>query len=162
MSYVSVYFSLGSNEGDRMRNLSSALSLLDSRLDTHYGALSSIIETPAWGFAGNSFLNACVRYRIRREGSPESQALSLLSICKDIERELGRMETLEFDKEGNRIYHNRPIDIDILFFGYERIENKDLVIPHSHLLERVFFHGILREISSPYLRRNFPEYFSRS
>ena len=73
MAFVSVYLGLGSNKGDRRKNIERALSMLDEGLGCHYTALSRLIETKAWGFKGDKFLNACVLYRIYRRGTPEEQ-----------------------------------------------------------------------------------------
>jgi len=159
MAFVSVYFSLGSNLGDRTRNLETALERLDDALGCHWTALSRVIETKAWGFRGAKFLNAAVMYRIFREPDAEAQALSILDACKRIEKEMGRDETVEYDADGRRIYHSRTIDIDILFFGAERMALERLTIPHPLMTERDFVMIPLREIAKPSLRASFPEIF---
>ena len=103
-------------------------------------ALSSIIETPSWGFDGPDFLNCVVRYRTARR--PET----LLKICKRIERAMGRRGELEYDAEGRRIYRDRPIDIDILLCGDERVDTPELQIPHPLMHEREFVMRPLAEI----------------
>ena len=159
MAFVSVYLGLGSNLGDRRKNIERALALLDEGFGRHYTALSRLIETKAWGFKGDKFLNACVLYRIYRKGSPEEQGHEILALCKEIERTLGRDENPEFDADGNRIYHNRTIDIDILFYGSEHIDTEDLKVPHPLIGERDFVKIPLAEIAKPSLRTAFPEYF---
>ena len=159
MAFVSVYLGLGSNLGDRRKNLERALTLLDEGFGRHYTALSRMIETKAWGFKGDKFLNACVLYRIYRKGSPEEQGHEILALCKEIERILGRDEKPEYDADGNRIYHNRTIDIDILFYGTEHIDTEDLTVPHPLIAERDFVKIPLAEIAKPSLRTAFPEYF---
>ncbi|MCR4825035.1 MAG: 2-amino-4-hydroxy-6-hydroxymethyldihydropteridine diphosphokinase, partial [Bacteroidales bacterium] len=111
MKPVPVYFSLGTNLGDRRAQIEEALRRLDALIGRPYEALSSLVETPAWGFDGPDFLNCVVRYRTARR--PQT----LLRICKRIEREMGRRDAPEYDAEGRRIYHDRPIDIDILLYG---------------------------------------------
>jgi 2-amino-4-hydroxy-6-hydroxymethyldihydropteridine diphosphokinase len=159
MAFVSVYLGLGSNLGDRRKNIERALTLLDEGFGRHYTALSRMIETKAWGFKGDKFLNACVLYRIYRKGSPEEQGHEILALCKEIERTLGRDEKPEYDADGNRIYHNRTIDIDILFYGTEHIDTEDLTVPHPLIAERDFVKIPLAEIAKPSLRTAFPEYF---
>ena len=159
MAFVSVYLGLGSNLGDRRKNIERALTLLDEGFGRHYTALSRMIETKAWGFKGDKFLNACVLYRIYRKGSPEEQGHEILALCKEIERTLGRDEKPEYDADGNRIYHNRTIDIDILFYGTEHIDTEDLTVPHPLIAERDFVRIPLAEIAKPSLRTAFPEYF---
>ena len=160
MAFVSVYLGLGSNQGDRLQNLMRALDLLDKGFGCHYTALSRIIETKSWGFKGDKFLNACVLYRIFRKGTPEEQGQEILDLCKEIERSLGRDDTPEFDGDGRRIYHNRTVDIDILFYGTERIETERLTIPHPHIAQRDFVKIPLAEIAKPSLKAAFPELFA--
>ena len=160
MAFVSVYLGLGSNLGDRRKNIERALELLDEGFGRHYTALSRLIETKAWGFKGDKFLNACVLDRIYRKGSPEEQGHEILALCKDIERTLGRDEKPEFDADGNRVYHNRTMDIDILFYGTEHIDTEDLKVPHPLIAERDFVKIPLAEIAKPSLRAAFPEYFA--
>ena len=160
MAFVNVYLGLGSNLGDRRKNIERALTLLDEGFERHYTALSRMIETKAWGFKGDKFLNACVLYRIYRKGSPEEQGHEILALCKEIERTLGRDGKPEYDAEGNRIYHNRTIDIDILFYGTEHIDTEDLTVPHPLISERDFVKIPLAEIAKPSLRTAFPEYFT--
>ncbi|MCR4823919.1 MAG: 2-amino-4-hydroxy-6-hydroxymethyldihydropteridine diphosphokinase, partial [Bacteroidales bacterium] len=71
---------------------------------------------------------------------------TLLRICKRIEREMGRRDAPEYDAEGRRIYHDRPIDIDILLYGDERVDTPDLQIPHPLMQQREFVMRPLREI----------------
>jgi 2-amino-4-hydroxy-6-hydroxymethyldihydropteridine diphosphokinase len=160
MAFVSVYLGLGSNQGNRLQNLMQALDLLDKGLGCRYTALSRIIETKAWGFKGDKFLNACVLYRIFRKGTPEEQGLAILDLCKEIERTLGREDNPEFDETGRRVYHNRTIDIDILFYGTETIDTERLTVPHPLIAERDFVKIPLAEIAKPSLRAAFPDLFS--
>lgn len=158
--YISVYLGLGSNLGDRGRNLEEALSRLDSAFGVHYQAVSRFLETPSWGFEGAPFLNACVLYRLPRQGSAEAQGKEILRICKDIERSMGRIPAEpRFDAEGHRLYQDRSIDIDILFIGTERIETEDLIVPHPLIFQRDFVKIPLSEIAKPSLKRAFPEIF---
>ena len=68
---VNVYFSLGSNLGDREANIFDALRRMDEAFGVHYSALSSLIETEPMGFSGGKFLNAAVLYRIPVRPVPE-------------------------------------------------------------------------------------------
>ena len=142
MKTVPVYFSLGTNQGDRCANIDEALRRLDKAVGRPREALSSIIESKAWGFEGADFLNCVVCYRTARR--PET----LLRICKRIEHAMGRRETLEYDAEGRRIYHDRPIDIDILLYGDERVDTPELQIPHPQMRQREFIMRPLEEIIS--------------
>ncbi|MBR5176093.1 MAG: 2-amino-4-hydroxy-6-hydroxymethyldihydropteridine diphosphokinase [Bacteroidales bacterium] len=156
MPLVNVYFSLGSNLGDRERNISEALLRMDEAFGTHYSALSTIIETEPMGFSGEAFLNAAVLYRI-----PAESPLWTLYQVKSIEKEMGRTDPPEYDAKGNRVYHSRVIDIDILFYGKEIIDTPELIIPHIGIAERPFVMIPLREIARPSLKKAFPEIFNR-
>lgn len=140
MKQQDVYFSLGSNLGDRRAQIEEALRRLDKAIGRPYDALSSIIETPAWGFDGPAFLNCVVRYRTARR--PET----LLKICKRIERAMGRRGAPEYGPDGRRIYHDRPIDIDILLYGDLTVDTPDLKIPHPLMRQREFVMRPLAEI----------------
>ena len=149
MEIVDLYLSLGSNQGDRALNMENALSLLNIELKTPYRAVSSFIETQPWGFeSDDKFLNAAVHYKLRlpKGYNPEAEGLMILEICKDIERRLGRVGEPEYDEEGNRIYRSRPIDIDILLFGDNRIDCEDLTVPHKLMYERDFVMVPLKQI----------------
>ena len=140
MKAQDVYLSLGSNQGDRQARIDEALRRLDKAVGRPYDALSSVIETPAWGFDGPPFLNCVVRYRTARR--PET----LLKICKRIERAMGRRGAPEYDADGRRIYRDRPIDIDILLYGDLSMDTPELTIPHPLMREREFVMRPLAEI----------------
>lgn len=140
MKAQDVYLSLGSNQGDRQARIDEALRRLDKAVGRPYDALSSVIETPAWGFDGPPFLNCVVRYRTARR--PET----LLKICKRIERAMGRRGAPEYGADGRRIYRDRPIDIDILLVGDLSVDTPELTIPHPLMREREFIMRPLAEI----------------
>ena len=167
MEFVDVYFSLGSNLGDRKENIIKALAMMDKAFCSKRRALSTIIETPAYGFSAPDFLNCAALYWICRTGETPSQgALHVLDICKWIEWKLGREEHPLYSDSGKRIYMSRPIDIDILFYGNARIScwrpgdpSHYLIVPHEGILDRPFVMDPLREIAKEPLKRAFPEYF---
>lgn len=78
------------------------------------------------GFEGDDFYNACIK------AETELKPKKLLKELKQIEKELGR-STKKTDT-----YHSREIDLDILFYDDEIIEEKSLVIPHPELHRRKF------------------------
>lgn len=135
-----VYLSLGTNLGDREANLKEAIARLDRELGEEAAALSSVIETAAWGFEGPDFLNMAALYRT------EKTPREILQICKKIEYEMGRRESLEYGPDGGRIYHSRIIDIDILLYGGVSINEPDLKIPHPMIEKRPFVKGPLEEL----------------
>ena len=149
MEKVDLYLSLGSNQGDRAQHLENALSLLNIELKRPYKEVSSFIETEPWGFdSDDKFLNAAVHYELElpRGYNPEAEGLMILEICKDIERRMGRSGEPQYDEEGHRIYTSRPIDIDILLFGENRIDCPELTVPHKLMYERDFVMIPLNEI----------------
>ena len=146
---VELYLSLGSNQGDRRKNIEDALSLLNIEFGTPYKAVSSFIETEPWGFESKAkFVNAAVLYELEfNEGyNPEAEGLMILEICKSVERRLGRTGSPQYDAEGERIYSDRPIDIDILLLGNDKIDCEELTVPHKLMYERDFVMIPLKEI----------------
>lgn len=156
---TNVYLSLGTNQGDRRANIEAALCRLDELLGCHYAALSDLVETPAWGFEGPDFLNCVVLYTLDRDCRrlAVEQALELLDICKRIESGMGRVQNVAYAADGSRIYHSRPIDIDILFYGRERISHPRLTIPHPLISQRDFVKIPLRQVARRSLRDAFPD-----
>lgn len=137
MAVSDLYLALGTNLGDRERNIKVALNLLDIHLRSHFEAISDIVETEALGFEGPAFLNCVVRYRSSK--SP----LSILRICKTIERSMGRTDEAEYAPDGSRIYHDRIIDIDILIYGKRKIDTPELKIPHPQVENRPYIKELL-------------------
>ena len=147
---VDLYLSLGSNQGDRRKNIDDAISLLNIELGTPYKRISSLLETKPWGFDSEEmFLNAAVMYELDlpKGYNPEAEGLLILEICKSIERRLGRKGDPQYDERGDRIYTDRPIDIDILLFGDKKIDCEELTVPHKLMYERDFVMVPLREIA---------------
>ena len=128
---------LGTNLGDREKNIRRALEALDKAFGGRRVKISDIIETEACGFDGPPFLNAVVVYRSARK--PEN----VLRICKRIERSMGRTDAPEYASDGSRIYHNRIIDIDILFYGEHSVSTPQLSIPHPQVHSRPFVKQLL-------------------
>ena len=122
-----VYLCLGSNMGDKIGNIQQATRLLCSENLLKLIRTSTIYETEPWGVKDQSwFVNAVIEAKTKLE--PEE----LLAHCQKVEKMIGRNRELE------KRWGERPIDIDILFYGNEIIEDENLVIPHKHLHERAF------------------------
>ena len=141
---------MGSNKGDKRRNIADALSLLNIELGTPYKAVSSLIETEPWGFESKErFVNAAVLYELdmKKGYNPEAEGLMILEICKSIEKRLGRTGNPQYDERGKRIYEDRPMDIDILLFGDNKIDCEELTVPHRLMYERDFVMVPLKEIN---------------
>lgn len=131
-----VYLSLGTNLGDKFRNLQDALDEIALRVGT-VEAVSSFIETEPLGFESkNTFLNAVCR--VETILSP----LELLEITQQIERTLGRKrKTLVAG-----VYSDREIDIDILLYDDLQMDTPELTIPHPRMWQRSFVVDPLREL----------------
>ena len=141
--------SLGSNQGDRRHNIETALSLLNIELNIPFKKVSSIIETEPWGFeSDDKFLNAAVLYELQlsKGYNAEAEGLRILDICKDIESKLGREQAQIYNEKGERIYSSRPIDIDILLLGENKIDCDELTVPHKLMWDREFVMKPLKEI----------------
>lgn len=129
---VTVYLGLGSNMGDRHRNLDKALDLLSRRVQIE--KVSSVYDTePVGNTEQPRFLNMVCQV------STSLEPMALLTLLKGIESILGRSP-----RTSNL---PRPIDIDILFYGNRVIEADKLVIPHPRLTERAFVLIPLAEIA---------------
>ncbi len=99
-------------------------------------AISRVYQTPAWGFEGEAFLNACIKVRTRLE--PESLLKELLRI----EREHGRLR-----KQGAG-YESRPIDLDVLLYEEVTMQTQLLRLPHPQMHLRDFVMIPLKEIAA--------------
>ena len=134
MKEIKIYLGLGSNLGDRHTALLSAIEQLVLRVG-RLVRCSSFFETEPWGFESeHPFLNAVALFRTTL--SPRE----LLTVTQDIERELGRTHKT---RQG---YEDRVIDIDILLYGDERVDEPDLQIPHPLMQERQFVMQPLNEL----------------
>lgn len=130
-----VYLGLGTNLGDKQKNLNDAIRMLENQVG-EVEKVSSVIETEPEGFrSDNMFLNAVVK--VRTALSP----FEILDITQDVEKSLGRKE-----KSSNGIYHDRVIDIDILLYDDINISTPRLVIPHPRMTQREFVMTPLAEI----------------
>ena len=130
-----VYLGLGTNLGDKQKNLNDAIRMLGNQVG-EVEKVSSVIETEPEGFkSDNMFLNAVVK--VRTALSP----FEILDITQDVEKSLGRKE-----KSSNCIYHDRVIDIDILLYDDINISTPRLVIPHPRMTQREFVMTPLAEI----------------
>ena len=119
-----VYFSIGSNKGNRSGLINEAID----KIDIIIGKVvlkSSIYETKSWGFNSNNFYNICIL--LESTLTPELILNKILTIEKD----MGRLKTTDQ-------YSDRCIDIDILFFDNMIVNSKSLEIPHPRIQLRKF------------------------
>lgn len=130
-----VYFSLGSNLGDKAGNICEAINRI-GELIGEVDRQSTLLITEPWGFeSDNSFVNAAVRCITTL--SP----FEILHLTQDIERAMGRTV-----KSSDGQYHDRIIDIDILMYDDIHITTPELTLPHPLIKERDFVMIPLSEI----------------
>jgi 2-amino-4-hydroxy-6-hydroxymethyldihydropteridine diphosphokinase len=116
--------SLGSNVGDRLANLNRAKNELQEK-DCHLLLASSVYETAAWGNTSqNSFYNEVI------EIETKLSAQALMQIIFEIENKMGRVRKEKWEP--------RIIDMDILFFNDDVINETHLTVPHPFVHERKF------------------------
>ena len=119
-----VYFSIGSNKGNRSGLINEAIDNIDIIIGKVM-LKSSIYETKSWGFNSNNFYNICIL--VESELTPDLILNKILTIEKD----MGRLKKTDQ-------YSDRFIDIDILFFDNMIINSKNLEIPHPRIQLRKF------------------------
>lgn len=133
MSDNKVYLSLGSNLGNRLEMLKTAVKYMQSR-GLAVEKKSRVWETPPWGLKGQPpFLNMCISAWTGLE------PFALLRMLKNIEADMGRSKTIRWGP--------REIDIDIILFGSLILNDQKLTIPHPHMHERAFVLKPLAEIA---------------
>ena len=126
---MQIYLGLGSNLGDRKSNLFQALELLKERALT-ITRISPVVESPALLLKGSPadwdrpFLNLALQCETKCK--PEI----VYGWIKEIERNIGRVS--------GPCWSPRPIDIDILTWGDNKVSTKTLTIPHTELRKRNF------------------------
>ena len=133
-----VFLGLGTNLGDREKHLSDAIELIKNAIGV-VKKCSSIIETESWGFKSTPFLNQVILV------STDLTPLQLMKELQLIETKMGRISKTNHHVQ-NVVYADRPIDIDILIYGLQKIENEHLTIPHPRMFERDFVLIPLKEL----------------
>ncbi len=128
------YLGIGSNLGNRNRNISLAIKEINALQNTKVLKRSRVIESlPVGGPAGqNKFLNAVLKIETKLP------ALNLLRRLKEIESQMGRKKTLRFGP--------RVIDLDILLYADKVKKSKTLTIPHPKMFDRDFVIKPLMEV----------------
>ena len=116
---------LGSNLGDKIKNIITAEKDLSTFLDII--KFSSFYESVPWGYQSkNTFINRAILVKCYLN------PLELLMKIKAIEKKMGRI------KNELKGYEDRLIDIDILTFNNEHIDEVKLIVPHPRISERRF------------------------
>lgn len=141
-----VFLGLGSNLGNRKEQLERACAEIELRVGPVV-LRSDFIETEPWGYdSPHPFLNAVVRCHTRL--SP----LQLLDTTQLIEWLLGKRDCHATQRSLQASvptrYHDRPVDIDILFYGLSVIDLPRLRVPHPLMLQREFVMTPLRQVLS--------------
>jgi 2-amino-4-hydroxy-6-hydroxymethyldihydropteridine diphosphokinase len=133
------YLCLGGNIGDREKALSHAILKINEQVG-NIVAKSTIYETEAWGVENQqAYLNQCLKVETNLK------SYELIDALLVIEKELGRERII------NHTYEPRTIDIDILFYNNDIINESKLLVPHPRLHLRKFVLIPLEEIASNYL-----------
>jgi 2-amino-4-hydroxy-6-hydroxymethyldihydropteridine diphosphokinase len=132
-----VYLALGTNLGDRQRNLNEALQLLADKVNV--AEISRLYETaPAYVLDQPAFLNMAVK------GHTDLSPTDLLAYLKNIEAQIGREKTVR--------YGPRQIDLDILFYDDLILNIPPLLhIPHPRMVERAFVLRPLADIAPDFV-----------
>jgi 2-amino-4-hydroxy-6-hydroxymethyldihydropteridine diphosphokinase len=133
MAEKTVYLSLGSNIGDREKNLRTAIASLEDA-NVRVTLVSSFYETEPVDLREQPWFLNCVV-----EGTTKIAPLELLYALSEIERRMGSQKLVP---KGPRL-----IDMDILLYGEETIDAPDLQVPHPRMLLRKFVLAPLAEIA---------------
>jgi 2-amino-4-hydroxy-6-hydroxymethyldihydropteridine diphosphokinase len=134
------YLALGSNLGDRLANLKTAIAAISPAVTVL--AVSPVYETPPWGMTDQpAFLNMVLR------SETHLAPLTLLAYLKHLETQLGRLPSVH--------YGPRLIDMDILFYDDLVMNTPELTIPHPHLHERAFVLVPLADLAAEFIHPVF-------
>ncbi|MBT8288778.1 MAG: 2-amino-4-hydroxy-6-hydroxymethyldihydropteridine diphosphokinase [Bacteroidia bacterium] len=143
---------LGSNQGDRFKNLQSAIDKIHMQAGSIV-KISKVYKSEAVGFEGPEFLNACILLKTYLK--PNQLMKELLAIEVDLGRKRG--------KETN--YESRTIDLDLLIYEDRIKQTKGLTLPHPKMHERVFvlqpLHDIAPEIKHPKKKKTIAELLNK-
>ena len=143
------YLGIGANLGDREAAIAKAIEMLGERAGA-VEAQSSLHRSAPWGYeSANMFVNAVVRI------STGLTPFGLLDTVQGIERALGKRQAHATQRAGGTqhgssppppVYHDRPIDIDVLLYDDIAIDTPRLTIPHPLMRQRPFVMEPLREV----------------
>jgi 2-amino-4-hydroxy-6-hydroxymethyldihydropteridine diphosphokinase len=128
------YLGLGANLGDARQTLKDAVVCLAQQCTVSVLAKSGLYRTEPIDAGGDDYFNCVVAIET------ELSARQLLKLCLSIEDHFGR----------ERPYRNAPrtLDLDILLFGADQVDDADLIIPHPRLTDRAFALVPLLEINA--------------
>lgn len=120
-----VVLSLGTNQGNRLRNIENCIELIHQEVGTVI-KISKLYETPSWGFDGDAFYNCALVVHTF------ASAHKILEQILNIEQQLGRVRDTTLE------YQSRIIDIDLIAFNEEIIDAEKLQVPHPLMQNRKF------------------------
>ena len=120
-----VVLSLGTNQGNRLRNIENCIELIHQEVGTVI-KISKLYETPSWGFDSDAFYNCVLILHTFMSAN------TILTKILKIEKQLGRV------RDTTLAYQSRIIDIDLIAFNEEIIENENLQVPHPLMQNRNF------------------------
>lgn len=127
------YIALGSNLGERKQNILTALNYMEQS-GLKILAVSSLLETEPYGVTDQpSFINAAVKIET------ELTAHDLLRLLLAIELKMGRVR--------KRHWGERNIDLDLILYDDKIMKDKDLIVPHPDMQNRLFVLSPLAEIA---------------
>jgi len=135
--YTTVFFSLGSNEGDKLKWLDMAIASIHQQVGTVI-RISNVYKTKSHGFDGEDFFNLVAV--VNTYMSPDEVLRSIMQI----ESDLGRV------RNASVRYAARTIDIDIIFYGNVSMHSEALQIPHPRFHERAFVLKPLLDVLQDY------------
>ncbi|MDE6272375.1 MAG: 2-amino-4-hydroxy-6-hydroxymethyldihydropteridine diphosphokinase [Muribaculaceae bacterium] len=157
-----IFVNIGTNLGDRRRNLSRAAAEIGRRFG--YFELSHVMESEPWGYeSNNKFMNVAMVFR------SEEDPLDILHALQEIERRLGNQlaeenmahfipvvkkeeagegsaDFVDRHRNADGSYADRFLDIDIMTIEGVEMQTDELTLPHPHLRERPFFMEPLQEL----------------
>ena len=126
---MQAFVGLGANLGDAVATVQAAFGALDALPGTRVLRASRLYRTPAWGKTDQpAFVNAAAVLET------ELDARALLDAMLSIERDFGRDRA----SDGSDRWGARTLDLDLLLYGIDAIDEPGLRVPHPHLHERAF------------------------
>ena len=120
-----VVLSLGTNQGNRLRNIENCIQLIHQEVGTVI-KISKLYETPSWGFDSDAFYNCALVVHTFMSAN------TILTKILNIEKQLGRVRDMTLE------YQSRIIDIDLIAFNEEIIDTEKLQVPHPLMQNRKF------------------------
>ena len=129
-----VILSLGSNQGNRLENITNCIEQLHKKIGTII-KVSKLYETPSWGFDSDAFYNCAVILHTHKT------PLQVLEQVLALEEDLGRI------RQAVEGYQPRVIDIDVIAFDDDIIASEKLIVPHPEMQNRMFVLLPMRDLN---------------